>query len=73
MKTMFLKQAEENGHKMSLVAPERYECCQCPASIVGDETGCGNWQSSKIGIVCPGAEVRVDPIGSKRFGRMSMA
>lgn len=52
MKKALLKQAEENGHLMVRVSPNRYECRHCPASIYDDQIGHENWQSSKTGNLC---------------------
>ncbi len=57
MKAALLAQAREHGHTMILIAPGRYECRDCNASIKEDQTGCNNnWQASKTLLQCPGAQ-----------------
>lgn len=56
MKDRLLAEARDNGHVMVPVAPGRYECRDCSASLENDQIGCGNtWQSSKTGTLCPGS------------------
>ena len=53
MRETHIRQAEENGHEMVRVNPNRYECQKCPASI--EKIDCRyRWQASKTGNYCPG-------------------
>ena len=56
MKDTLLNQAKENGHVMIRVSPGRYECRDCDANIEDNQAGNNNWQSSKIGNLCPGVK-----------------
>ncbi len=57
MKDALLIQACENGHVMVPVAPGRYECRDCSATLENDQIGCSNhWQSSKTTNLCPGVK-----------------